>query len=93
MHEPVNLIDPVLESPSVILLVIVVGIIGLSGTSRETIGTVMDARNVNEREVEHQDGQDPAIDRGAWGDIWVRQHSFDVLRVDLYDQVPTPDEI
>ena len=43
MHEPVNLIDPVLEFPFVVLLVVVVGIIGLSGTSRETIGTMTDA--------------------------------------------------
>ena len=47
MHEPINLVNPVLE-----FFVVVVGnIIGLSGSSRETIGTVTDAWNVNELEM------------------------------------------
>ena len=45
-----------------------------------------DAGNMDEGEVESEDGDDPPIDAGRRCYVWVRQHALDIPRIHLYDQ-------
>jgi hypothetical protein len=60
MHETVNFIDPIFE----MFIVYFVGVVGLSGSSGKTIGAMNYAFDVHQCEVEHKNGNDPAINAG-----------------------------
>jgi hypothetical protein len=51
------------------------------------------AWDVNEDKMEHEDRHNPPIDRRAWIEIGVRQHPFDVSRIDFYYEVPNTNEV
>jgi hypothetical protein len=51
------------------------------------------ARYVNEVKVEGEDGDYPPVDTSAGGDVRIRQHSFDIPRVDFYYKIPNSNEI
>ena len=90
MHEAIDLVDPVLEGFSVVIDWVIVR---LRHPARQSVGTVRSPGNMAQLEMEGEDVEDPAIHAGARGNVGVAQHAFDVLRVDLDDQVPTPDEV
>jgi hypothetical protein len=45
------------------------------------------SRNVNELKIEKKNTCDPSIDRRVRLKIWVIDHPFDILGVDLYGQI------
>jgi hypothetical protein len=49
--------------------------------SRHIIWSMHSAGNVNEYEMEGENGEDSSIDAGAWLEIWVSQHTLDVSGV------------
>jgi hypothetical protein len=50
-------------------------------------------RYVNEVKVEDEDDDYPLIDTSAGGDVRIRQHPFDIPRVDFYYKIPDSNEI
>jgi hypothetical protein len=51
------------------------------------------ARYVNKVEVEGEDGDYPPVDTSAGGDVRIREHPFDIPRVDFYYKIPDCNEI
>jgi hypothetical protein len=51
------------------------------------------ARYVNEVKVEGEDGNYPPVDTSAGGDVRIRQHPFDIPRVDFYYKILNSNEI
>jgi hypothetical protein len=70
-----------------------------SGTSKWTPGTrgVSIAhcytRNVNEYEMECEDGEYPSIDTGAGIKVGVSEHTFNVAHVDFNNHISNADEV
>ena len=89
MHEAVEIVDPIVE--------FVVGVFGivvrLSRTTRKAVGSVVSAGYVDELELEGEDGYDPAIDASGRRDVRIRQHTFDVPRIDFDDEVSNANEV
>jgi hypothetical protein len=54
---------------------------------------MVDARYVNEVKVEGEDGDYPPVDPSAGGDVRIRQHPFDIPRVDFYYKISDSNEI
>ena len=50
------------------------------------------ARDMDEVEMEVEDVRDPTIDSGGWGNVRVAEHAFDVLCVDLDNEVAIAEE-
>jgi hypothetical protein len=78
-----ELVDPV----SKIFFVIYNGVFVLKGMTRKSVGTMVSTHNVDESEMECEDGDDPAIDACTWGHIGIREHAFDISGVDFDDEV------
>src|ERR1700722_2521615 len=79
-----------------IFVVIEVGRIAIAGllrTSREAIGPVVSVGNVNQIEVKGKNRHDPSVNASLGHDIGVREHAFDIGRVDLDDEVADTDEV
>jgi hypothetical protein len=51
------------------------------------------ARYVNEVKMEGEDGDYPPVDTSAGGDVRIREHPFDISRVDFYYKIPDSNEI
>jgi hypothetical protein len=51
------------------------------------------ARYVNEVKVEGEDGDYPPVDTSTGGDVRIRQHPFDIPRVNFYYKIPDCNEI
>jgi hypothetical protein len=51
------------------------------------------ARYVNEVKVEGEDGDYPLVDTSAGRDVRIREHPFDIPRIDFYYKIPDSDEI
>jgi hypothetical protein len=49
--------------------------------------------DVDESEVESEDGDDPAIDAGTWGNVGIREHAFDISGIYFDDEVSYADEV
>jgi hypothetical protein len=54
---------------------------------------MVDTRDVNEVKVESEDGNCPPVDTSAGGDVRIRQHPFDIPRVDFYYKIPDSNEM
>jgi hypothetical protein len=50
-------------------------------------------RYMNEVEVEGEDSDYPPVDTSAGGDVRIRQHPFDIPRIDFYYKIPDSNEI
>jgi hypothetical protein len=84
-----ELVDPV----SKVFFVIYNGVFVLKGTTRKSVGTMVGTGDVDESEVESEDRHDPTIDAGAWGNVGIREHVFDIAGVDFHDEVSYANEI
>jgi hypothetical protein len=73
LNEAINLIDPIIELLSIFF---VRGIVWLTRTARETIGTMKDPRDMDELEVEHPNSNDPAIHTSVRGEVGIIEHPF-----------------
>jgi hypothetical protein len=50
-------------------------------------------RDVNEVKMEGEDGNYPLVNTSAGRDVRIRQHSFDIPRVDFYYKIPESNDI
>jgi hypothetical protein len=50
-------------------------------------------RYMNEVKVKGEDGDYPPVDTSARGDVRIRQHPFDIPRVDFYYKILNSNEI
>ena len=62
MHEPIDLVNPIIELWAFRRFSIFIG--RLLQSSGETIRAMLSTRDVHEGEVEQQDGEDPTIHAG-----------------------------
>ena len=70
MHEPVDLVNSIIELRVFYGLSIFIGrLLRLVG---KAIGAMLSTRDVNEGEVEQQDGDDPTIHAGGRGKVGIR---------------------
>ena len=67
-------------------------VVGLRSSSGEAIGAVQNTRNVDEAELESEDGDNPPVDGGAGRLVGMIEHAFDVSSVDLDDEMSKTDE-
>ena len=67
MHEPVDLVNPIVELRVFRGFSIFIG--RLLRSSGEAIRSVSSTRDVDKGEVEQQDGDDPTIHAGGWGEV------------------------
>ena len=67
MHEPVDLVNPIIELWVFCGFSIFIG--RLLRSAGEAIGAMSSTGNVNEGKVEQQDGNDPTIHAGGWGKV------------------------
>ena len=67
VHEPVDLVNPVVELWLFHRFSIFIS--RLLRSSGEAIGAMSSTGDVEEGEVEQQDGDDPAIHAGGWGEV------------------------
>jgi hypothetical protein len=51
------------------------------------------ARCVNKVKVKGEDGDYPPVDTSAGGHVRIREHPFDIPRVDFYYKIPYSNEI
>ena len=67
VHEPVDLVNPIVELQVFCRFSIFISrLLQLSG---EAVGAMLSTGDVNEGEVEQQDGDDPMIHAGGWGEV------------------------
>ena len=69
MHEPIDLINPIIELRVLCRLSIFIG--RLLWSSGEAVGAMSSTGNVNEGKVEQQDGNNPTIHAGGWGEVGI----------------------
>ena len=67
MHEPVDLVNPIVELQVFCGFSIFIG--RLLWSAGEAVGAMSSTGNVNEGKVEQQDGNDPTIHAGRWGEV------------------------
>jgi hypothetical protein len=84
-----ELVDPV----SKIFFVVYSGVLVLKGMTRKSVGTMVGTCNMDESKMECENGDDPAIDTGTWGNVGIHEHAFDIAGVDFNDEVSYADEI
>ena len=70
MHEPVDLVNPVIELWVLHGFSIFIG--RLSWSLGEAIRAMSSTGDVNKGEVEQEDGDDPTIHAGGWGKVGIR---------------------
>ena len=70
MHEPVDLINPIVKLRVLHGFSIFIG--RLLWSAGEAIGAMLITGDVDEGEVEHQDGDDPTVHAGGWGKVRIR---------------------
>ena len=69
MHEPIDLVNPIVELW--VFHGFSIFISRLLRPSGEAVGAMLSTRDVNEGEVEQQDGDDPTIHAGRWGKVGI----------------------
>ena len=67
MHEPIDLVNPIVKLQVFHGFSIFIG--RLLQSVGEAIGAVLSTGDVNEGEVEQQDGDDPMVHAGGWGEV------------------------
>ena len=67
MHEPVDLVNPIVEFWVLHGFSIFIG--RLLKSVGKAVGAVLSTGDVNEGEVEQQDADDPTIHAGRWGEV------------------------
>jgi hypothetical protein len=60
---------------------------------QKSVRTMVGTCNVDESEVECENGHNPAIDTGTWGNIRICEHSFDIVGINFDDEVLYADDI
>ena len=70
MHKPVDLVNPIVELQVLCGFSIFIG--RLLRSLGETIGAMSRTGDMNEREVEQKDRDDPTIHAGRWGEVGIR---------------------
>ena len=70
MHEPIDLVNPIVELRVFRGLSIFIG--RLLQSSGEAIGAMSSTRDMNKGEVEQKDRDDPTIHAGGWGKVGIR---------------------
>ena len=70
MHEPIDLVNPIVELRVLCGFSIFIG--RLLQSAGEAIRAMLSTRNVNEGKVEQQDGNDPTIHAGGQGKVRIR---------------------
>ena len=70
MHEPIDLVNPIVKLWVFCRFSIFIG--RLLQSVGEAIGAVLSTGDVNEGEVEQQDGDDPMVHAGGWGEVRIR---------------------
>ena len=70
VHEPVDLVNPVVELRVFRRFSIFIG--RLLRSAGEAIGAMSSTGNMNEGEVEQKDQDDPTIHAGRWGEVRIR---------------------
>ena len=82
MHEPVDLVNPIVE------LRVFHGFSIFIGRLLRSLGEAVamsSTGDVDEGEVEQQDGDDPAIHTGRWGEVGICLHTFDVSHINFHN--------
>ena len=69
MHEPIDLVNPVVKLQVFCGFSIFIG--RLLQSSGEAIGAISSTGDVDKGEVEQQDGDDPVIHAGGWGKVGI----------------------
>ena len=70
MHEPIDLVNPVVEVRVFCGFSIFIGrLLWLLG---EAVGAMSSTRDVNKGKVEQQDGDNPMVHAGGWGKVGIR---------------------
>ena len=67
MHEPIDLVNPIVEVRVFHRFSIFIS--RLLRSSGEAIGAMSSTGDVDKGEVEQQDGDDPVIHAGGWGEV------------------------
>ena len=49
--------------------------------------------DVDKSEMKGENGDNPAIDAGTWGNVGIREHAFDIVCVDFDDEVSYTSEV
>ena len=70
MHEPIDLVNPIVELWVLCGFSIFIG--RLLWSVGEAIRAMLSTRDVDEGEVEQQDGDNPTIHAGGWGEVGIR---------------------
>ena len=70
MHEPLDLVNPIVKLWVFRKFSIFIG--RLLQSSGEAVRAMSSTGDVNKDEVEQQDGDDPAIHAGGWGEVGIR---------------------
>ena len=70
MHEPVDLVNPVIKLWVFCGLSIFIG--RLLQSAGEAIRAMLSTGDVDQGEVEQQDGDDPTVHAGGWGKVGIR---------------------
>ena len=70
MHEPVDLVNPVVELRVLRGFSIFIG--RLLWSVGEAIGAMSSTGDMNKGEMEQKDGDDPTIHAGGRGEVWIR---------------------
>ena len=69
MHEPIDLVNPIVKLRVFCGFSIFIG--RLLRSLGEAIRSVSSTRDVDKGEVEQQDGDNPAIHAGRWGEVGI----------------------
>ena len=70
MHEPVDLVNPIIELRVFRGFSIFIG--RLLWSSGKAVGAMSSTGDMNEGEVEQKDRDDPTIHAGGWGEVGIR---------------------
>ena len=60
---------------------------------RKSVRPMVGTCYMNESEMEHENGDYPAIDTSTGGNIGIHEHAFDITGIDFDDQVSDAYEI
>ena len=69
MHEPIDLVNPIIKLRVFCRFSIFIG--RLLRSAGEAIRAMSSTGDVNEGEVEQQDGDDPMVHAGGWGKVGI----------------------
>ena len=83
MHEPVDLVNSIVELQVLCGFSIFIG--RLLWSAGEAIRAMSSTGDVDEGEVEQQNGDDTMVHAGGLGEVGIRYHTFNVSRINLYN--------